>query len=43
MCWFGTQKVTLHPNKAITFLLLYAIANEKTEKLMQIDRLLSDS
>ena len=33
-CWFGTQKVKLHPNKPPTFLLLYVIANEKNEKLM---------
>ena len=39
-CWFGTQKVKLHPNKPPTFLLLYAITNEKTVKLMQLDRLL---
>ena len=39
-CWFGTQKVKQHPNKPPTFLLLYAITNEKTVKLMQIDRLL---
>ena len=38
-----TPKVTLHPNKAPTFLLLHAITNEKTVKLMQIDRLLSAS
>ena len=40
MCWFGTKKVTLHPNKPPTFLILYAITNEKTVKLMQVDRLL---
>ena len=39
-CWFGTQKVTLHRNKPPSFLLLYVITNEKTVKLMQIDRLL---
>ena len=37
------HKVTLHLNKAPTSLLLYAITNEKTVKLMQIDRLLSVS
>ena len=37
------KKVTLHPNKAPTFLLIYAITNEKTVKLMQVDRLLSAS
>ena len=49
-CWFGeskvlfwTQKLTLHPNKLPTFLLLYSITNEKTVKLMPIDRLLSAS
>ena len=41
--YFGTQKVTLHSNKPTTFLLLYAITNEKSVKLMQIDRLLSAS
>ena len=30
-----TQKVKLHPNKQPTFLLLYAITDEKTIKLMQ--------
>ena len=35
-----TLKVTLHPNKSKKFLLLYAITNEKTVKLMQVDRLL---
>ena len=39
----GTQKVKLNPNKPPTFLLLYAITNEKTVKLTQIDRLLSAS
>ena len=29
MSWFGTQKVKLHPNKPLTFL-LYAITNEKS-------------
>ena len=43
MCWFETQKVTLHPNKAPYFLLLYAITNEKTVKLMKIDGLPSES
>ena len=38
--WFGTQKIKLHSNKPLTFLLLYAITNEKTVKLMQNDRLL---
>ena len=42
-CWFATQKVTLHPNKSPTLLLFYAITNEKTVKLMQVDRLLSAS
>ena len=37
-CWFGTQKVKLHANKRPTFLLLYAITNEKTVQLMQVDR-----
>ena len=41
MCWFWKQKVKLHPNRQPTFLLLYAITNEKTVKLMQVDRLLS--
>ena len=41
--WFGTQKVTLHPNKSPKLSLLYAITNEKTVKLMQVDRLLSAS
>ena len=36
--WFGTQEGTLHPNKASTFLLLYAITNEMTVKLTQLDR-----
>ena len=35
-----TQKVKLHPNKPPPFLLLCAITNEKTVKLMQRDRLL---
>ena len=35
-----TQKVKLHSNKGPTFLLLYATTNEKTAKLMQLDRLL---
>ena len=43
MCWFWTQKLALHPNKPPTFLLLYAITNEKTVKLMQIGRLQSAS
>ena len=38
-----TQKVKLHPNKPPTFLLLYAITDEKTVKLMQVDRVLSAS
>ena len=41
--WFGTQKVKFHPNKPPNFLLLYSITNEKTVKLMQIDRLLPAS
>ena len=36
-------KSKIHPNKPPTFLLLYAITNEKTGKLMQVDRLLSAS
>ena len=40
MCLFGTQKVKLHSNKLPTFILLCAFINEKTVKLMQIDRLL---
>ena len=43
MCSSGTQKVKLHPNKPPTFLLSYAITNEKTVKFMQVDRLLSAS
>ena len=41
-CWFATQKVKLHPNKPLTFLLLYALINEKTVKLMQIDKFLTN-
>ena len=37
------KKVKLHPNKPPMFLLLYAITNENTVKLMQLDRLLSAS
>ena len=37
------HKVKLHRNKPPTFLLLYAITNGKTVKLMQVDRLLSAS
>ena len=33
-CWFGTQKVKLHPNKAPTISLLDDISNEKTIKLI---------
>ena len=40
LVWY--TKVKLHPNKS-SFLLLYAITNEKTGKLMQVDRLLSTS
>ena len=40
MCLFGTQKVKLHSNKLPTFILLCTFTNEKTVKLMQIDRLL---
>ena len=39
----GTQKVTLHPNKAQTFSSLYAITNKKSVKLVQIERLLPSS
>ena len=42
-CWLGTQEVTRHRNMAQIILLLYAITNEKTVKLMQIDRLRSAS
>ena len=35
--WIWTQDVTWHPNIAHIFLLLYAITNEKTVKLIQID------
>ena len=37
MCCFWTQEVTWHPNIAQTFLLSYAITNEKTAKLIQVD------
>ena len=36
-------KVKLHRYKPPTFLLLYDITNEKTVKLMRVDRLLSAS
>ena len=41
--WVWTQKVIWHPNMSPTFLLLYAITNEKTLKLTQIDRMLAAS
>ena len=43
MCWIWARKVKLHPNKPPSFLLLCAITNEKTVKLIQLDRLLSAS